>query len=80
MKLIDCVRDDIAGEFFSRMIEEEIIFKSLSVMVPGLNITCTCHQAKDALCCQTTAGGTIAQKICTAEGGGVLQNQKTIFT
>ena len=40
-------------------------------MVPGLTIACTCHQAKDALCCQTTAGGTIAQKISTGEGAGV---------
>ena len=53
------------------MKEEEIIFKLLSLMVPGLNIACTCHQAKDALCCQTTAGGTIAQKISTGEGAGV---------
>ena len=37
-------------------------------MVLGLKFTCTCHQAKITLCCQTPLVAPIDQKICR---GGV---------
>ena len=34
-------------------------------MVLELKITCTCHQAKNTICCQTPLVAQIAPKICT---------------
>ena len=44
-------------------------------MEPEMEITCTCHQAKIAICCQTPLVAPIALKICT-RGFFSMLNQK----
>ena len=41
-----------------------------------LRISCTCHQAKIAICCQPPSVAPIAPDICT---GGVFQHAESKF-
>ena len=43
-------------------------------MVLGLKITCTCHQAKIAICCQMPVVALIAPKFCTGKNSNMLKS------
>ena len=56
------------GNFFEIMLQwKKIKFKIFiySLMELEMKITCTCHQAKITICCQTPLVTPIAPKICT---------------
>ena len=56
------------GNFFEIMLQwKEIKFKIFiySLMELEMKISCTCHQAKITICCQTPLVTPIAPKICT---------------